>query len=409
MSTELKPTTFYVTGNCQAQYLASAFSSVPGCSAIAVGRRFGFDPMVGDLKPIYCDPKVFPTRLRESRDAGQRVVLLEQVTPVAALRDMSDIDDVELAAHVRFPNAQSGALWPGKILPDDLIDTKPGRVLSMDLAGMRQAQKKADFPIDIAGFVKSEFVRQPLFLTYNHPTGVLLAEIMKGILQQLGDVVSESERSRLVTLLAASAGIDNINHHPVDPARAEALGFDWQNDAVYQSWWAAQNAWKAKDHDATLAAVDDGLRIQPRHPYLLNLKSHTLAALGRVEEAVEPAYAAKTHLPHSIGMARHLVTVLLSASKPIKAKWAAEDAIDHFPTEMSCYVSLATVLLNQNNNDAAIAAIDEGFEKGRQDPAAALQGLKLLTKFGLTEPARDLKARAVARMPKNEALAAFEV
>ncbi len=108
-------------------------------------------------------------------------------------------------------------------------------------------------------------------------------------------------------------------------------------------------------------------------------------------------------------MARHLVTVLLSASKPIKAKWAAEDAIDHFPTEMSCYVSLATVLLNQNNNDAAIAAIDEGFEKGRQDPAAALQGLKLLTKFGLTEPARDLKARAVARMPKNEALAAFEV
>jgi len=397
----------FSVGNCQAQFLASVFSTVDNVESYAVGRRYGFDPMVGSAKPAYCSLQEFGTLLEEAARAGRTCILLEQMTPLAPPREFGRHIN-RVARIVRFPHLQAFAMWPGRIMSGELAAKVPAaRIFAHDLAGIRKATMRADFPIDIAEFVAAEYPKQSLFHMWGHPNGTLLALILEGVLRQLDDYFDAREAERLLNLVRESQGIDNITHHPVDRNRGRAAGFNWVDEPAYTYWCDSLEAMRARD----MAAAEDNARrsieFDPSNGHVWALFSKVLDVNRKPIESEAAIRKALQLQPNSPGIAGAFARHLLRHGMPNRAQRAAEVARDRFPTDPSGFANLAEALFAQGRRDSGLVAVSDMLKRAKPHGAAFITLLRYMEANGLSSDAADICRQMESLLPNDEALRAL--
>jgi len=397
----------FVLGNCQAQFLSSALASLPGWETYAIGRRFGFDPVVGSRKPRYASMQEFWPLVQEVKNSGRMCIVLEQVTPMAAVKDYGSRSSL-FDKKIYFPHVQSQALWAEKWFPKHVTDNVAlDRLIRQDLAAIKKAQSKSDFPVDVHGFVSARFSKEPLFHTWGHPTAPLMAEIAQGVLQALGEIIPEADSAKLKSLIAGSNGIDNITNHPLPREFLLSGGIQWGEAGAYAAWSDAAALVRLGDSQGAVEKARLSLAEDAGNPFVWALLAQGLDRLRRNDEA-EVAYLKAVELhPQAPNLRTLLGRFLLRSGRVRRAIHVAKAACDAFPADTPAYLLAVEALLEAGEVDAAVSFATVAMERAHPHAQTLLRILEALSGAGRDIDAARLKAVATQRAPKDESLRAF--
>lgn len=401
------PISCFVLGNCQGQFLSSALATIPGWETFAIGRRFGFDPIVGGRKPQYAPNGELWPLVREAKRAGRVCILLEQVTPMAPMREYG-ANEALLDRKILFPHVQCQSLWPERFLRADLVEqVSASRLFAQDLAVLKRTQTKADFLVDLRTFVAEESVEQVLFYNWGHPTGPLLAQILSGVLRRLDGLVSDEDGQRLVQLIEESGGIDNITSHPVSPQRVEAAGFVWGASPAYQGWASAVAHYRNREFELASAAARSSVEADPANGFVWGLLGQSLERSDAMDEAEGALRIAVGLLPNTPNLITALGRHLLRKRMPVRALYVALDGMDRFPTDVTMYGLAVEAQVAARRNDEAVAIAMEAVRRSRAHGPTYLRMLDVLRRANVDQPIKQLHDSMVAKLPNDAALQAF--
>lgn len=298
-----------LTGNCQAQYLAAVLDGLAGAQAIYYGVGYGTVPSFEGRLSWSLYGARFRGVVKEARARGDRIMLIEQRTPVADPPDLK----LDPAFTVAFPHLICYALYPAEFCRDHGLPTAPNprRLWSLDLNNMAKGQERSAFTIDIAGYCEEHFRKEVLFNTPGHPTGPLNALLVHGVLVQLASFDPRYGGSDLAERVRRHEGVNWVTSHPVAPDVEEKLDLDWgksyhdfcrliracwteqalgdeipvliarveqtyAQDSIYW-FWAAAIWWQRRNSEAAIQASRIGLGLSPGHgQYWLGLQTRLL-------------------------------------------------------------------------------------------------------------------------------------
>lgn len=397
----------FVMGNCQGQFISSALATLSGWETFAIGRRFGFDPIVGGRKPQYAPSGALWPLVQEAKRAGRICILLEQVTPMAPKRDYG-AKKALLDQLILFPHVQCQSLWPERFIRSDIISEVGGaRLFAQDLAVIKRTQQKADFLEGLRSFVAERSVSEALFYNWGHPTGPLLAKILSGILKRLDGIVTDEEACHLKEMVEVSGGIDNITSHPVSPERVNSTGFAWGSTQAYEQWFAALGHYRDRDFENATIAARASLKSEPMNGFVWGLLGQSLERSSAMDEAEGAFRAATRLLPNTPSLVTALGRHLLRRRMPARALYAALDGMDRFPTDltMSCLAVEAQLAIGRV--DDALATAEESLRRGRSHGPTYVRMLEVLRRAGVKEPIKTLYESMIDKAPNDVALKSF--
>lgn len=396
----------FVLGNCQGQFIASALAGLPGWEAFAIGRRFGFDPVVSDKKPQYAALKEFWPLVHEASLANRYCLILEQVTPQAPLRQYG-VREKLISQKVLFPHVQCQSLWPSRYFEPDMIDQlQPKRLLAHDLASIKKAQTKADFPVNVRDYVAEHFSTRSLFHTWGHPTGPLLAKILGGILEQIGGLVSPDQRDDLIHLVEQSNGIDNISHHPIDRAWLRDGGFEWGDYDDYARWTDAVALFKSRDYTGAVAAAKASLNAQPNNAHVHALLGQALERTGEGLLAETAFLTAMNLQPNAPGFPVALGRHLLRKRAALRAWHVAKAASERFQTDASVFHLAVDALAQAGDVEQAKTVALQTAYQVRPHAPTFLKIIDSLKQAGVSDTSEIISVM-IKRMPKDPTIQAL--
>lgn len=397
----------FVVGNCQGQFLSSALASLPGWETYAMGRRFGFDPVIGGQKPQYAPHKDFWPLVQEAKKVGRYCLVLEQVTPMAPPRGWG-VREKLIDRKVYFPHVQSQALWPGRFIkPEILSQTSAKRMVAQDLANLKKVQVKADFPVNLRDFVAERAAVEPLFHTWGHPTGGLLSLILGGILQQLQDIIPPDRGQALVEMIAASRGIDNNTGHPIDRAWLREAGYEWGDSPAYAGWSDAVALFRSGDTTEAVQRARDSISADASNAHVWGLLGQALDRLKSPTEA-EAAFRTAIELqPRASNLRMAFGRFLLKNGMAHRAVHVGRAACEIFPSDTPSHLLLADAHFALGEMDEGRAAISAGVARAKAHSVTYVRMLESLIRLDQREFARETRAAMLHRLPEDPALVAF--
>lgn len=112
------------------------------------------------------------------------------------------------------------------------------RLFELETARMKARDTRCD--VKIADYVLKHLRTQRLFLTTNHPTSILLAELIERLLHASDSVQPALQDADIAETLAANfpaTGPLSVVGVPIHPRIAEHFGLEWYNrNELYRSW-----------------------------------------------------------------------------------------------------------------------------------------------------------------------------
>jgi tetratricopeptide (TPR) repeat protein len=227
------PVRIAVTGNCQSMFLASVMNALPGVTAEYFGKQGRHIPFEGVSAATHRDAEL-NGKLREWKEAGSRVLLAEQVWPLAPQIDLDAlggvVDDV-----VRFPNFEAFALWPNKKYPPNQVARlTPERMLRLDKANIAASSSKAT--VTFTDIIDDSFKDVLLFDTPRHPSPKFFSVIVERLLSSKAFEGIDFDLADMARRVGSSRGINTVVAHPVERRIVEALQCSWAETPVYRHW-----------------------------------------------------------------------------------------------------------------------------------------------------------------------------
>lgn len=234
-------TFFAVIGNCQSRFIACVLSRAPDATAAAFTNHYQAMDFEGVTAPMYDEEKL-AEEVERQRAAGQRIVILEQTSPLAPVGRLTDA--VARDQILRFPSLECFALWPGNKFGEDRVKALgAGRLLKLDRANVAKADERADIRMLDAWEARLRTIVP--FDSPRHPSAILFADLITRLMARIegvdfGDVGQWHDR------IAASRGIGSSYQHPVAAEIARALECEWFDRPAYKAWREAREASSAR-------------------------------------------------------------------------------------------------------------------------------------------------------------------
>lgn len=246
-------------GNCQSAFLASVIASIPGVHVEYFGKQLRFHPFEGRTAPEN-PPEDLPATIARWRADGKRIILCQQTWPIAETAPDLDVDDV-----VRYPNLEAYCLWPDrKYSAEQCARLSPARLLRLDLANVRAAERQADIPV--LDLYDAPFREGLSFDSERHPTAPILAKIHDRILASPAFRGVAFDRANLIQRVAASRGINTSFNHPIAAPIADALDLAWAHTEIYRRWRQAMDLQTAGETAGAARAIEDVLAMEASDP-----------------------------------------------------------------------------------------------------------------------------------------------
>lgn len=226
-TTKLKPTPLIVfAGNCQALQLAAMLKQSGVADSMYVGGDWGFLPSYRGQTASVLSGDV----LTELKNAGRRIILVDQVGPLTKPRYASRIDPNLFDRRILFPIVTLWSMSRHRFVEAFKAHWSFARMHEVNAEANAAAQEKSNFPVDVASFVAREIPRRSLFHTVTHPSGAVYAELLKGLIELLKDEIDCAQLVPIVQACADEEGLNFQTDHPVAKNLMKTLGWDWGPD-----------------------------------------------------------------------------------------------------------------------------------------------------------------------------------
>ena len=161
----------------------------------------------------------------------------------------------------------------------------------------------------------------------------------------------------------------------------------------------AQYYLRAKDYDNVHKTLDEGLKIHPDHPAILEFKGRLLAEQGRTADAV-PYLQSLEKVKPGRGIPL-LIVAFLKNGQVENAIAVAKKVIAKSPKSAYGYVLLSSIYEQQKVYDEAEKVIDEGIEKtGDKNPGLKMRLGRLYERADKTDLAMQTYRNIAEQNPK---------
>lgn len=345
-----------VVGNCQSSFVANFLKALPEVGQQFEVKRFrNFNEDLDGNDVSGGRPDDLPVFVRSNK--GRIVAFLRQATHNWAGDPITRDDFAPETVFVEYPAAQITYLWPlafrddrfkkapasvRRRIPYSLHDSllrklaldgvpeedvvaaymahditatfKLDRLRALNDAKMKQIDKMASFPI--ADYVAANVTDVQLFRTMNHPSGPLMAEIMRRILALLPFVTDQTAVQYRLEEAAGGPGIQDVDA-PIHPQIVRHFGLSWAERDQYRFW--DEGSYSFAEHLVRLYRMECNPKI-----------AHALALLrtGDVEAARRLTEEAVSEVPRSAAWRAQLADICLRQED-------LDGALTHFRTAWS--------------------------------------------------------------------------
>lgn len=270
--------------------------------------------------------------------------------------------------------------------PDAVLErflaTPIGTIVDLDrlhrltMSKIRKLDRDSD--VAVGDMIDAAFTQERLFAMQLHPTGALLARLLRGLIATLGAAPDAPNTTRLLDAIARWPGPGNYDA-PIHPQIAEQFGLQWVNGMRYRyfeegyfDFESCIRRYIAFEHIREFAfaaeleqrgdlvhaeaALRRGIELHPNAPNLHMRLGLLLEKQDRLAEAAR-ALTRSTRLNHGNAVAqRHLARVLRRAGALPMAYAAAATSVALDGERLEAAVELAECLAALGRPDDAAAA-----------------------------------------------------
>lgn len=270
-----------------------------------------------------------------------------------------------------YPRAVTNRLLLAFLVNGDSPETAAARFLDLDvskfedfdrvhvlsLSILRSIEKDSDFVI--SDFIERSFQRERLFQVSLHPTGVLLAELTRMMIEAIG-VKPSVAVDALLQRMRAFPGVGAYDA-PVHPAIAAHFKVTWADGLLYRHF--AEGSFTHDEYVRRYARFD----YTPDHYEGLRLMDE-----GRPREAAGFLERAVNQNPGSPQFHLSLCEALSNLHEPARLAAVARRALEIFPNDGALWLWRAKACFEIDDDVSALAASEQAIAFGA-DPTKAWQ------------------------------------
>lgn len=238
----MKDVTIFFRGNCHAANFARLIVNTTDANVVYLDNPFSFMRAVAPGRMLYVSLPHCREYIGHLKAQGRRVVLLEQISPIAKRIGLEDIFDAVFV----FPHVEIQAYFPHMFLKPDWNQTMEPRALKrilqrrldIDLAAIARSVSFAGWPKDLVDIIRTTHAKRPLFHTHNHPGTLLCHLVYRPVVEALidGGFVNKDAAASIAQSVEIERGIGFLSEHPLRAATLDALDLKWADVSWYALW-----------------------------------------------------------------------------------------------------------------------------------------------------------------------------